>query len=172
MSKEIISTELLKESPDWLLISNLAKELYLSTQQTNPLGFRKGVINVVKCGEYSTWDVLEELKSCFDSGEYSITSRSTSNINTLLREYKNGGGKLKSDIDGDKYVVIVTDSSSVATNLITAGFQCNLYKATIFGKYTKKTVKMIIKGEGININVPLGGLKAEIRDAALKSLLS
>jgi hypothetical protein len=32
MSKEIIQSELNKETPDWLLISNLSKEIYLKSR--------------------------------------------------------------------------------------------------------------------------------------------
>jgi hypothetical protein len=41
LSVELIKSEVGKENPDWLLISNLAKQIYLENQPTNSQTVKK-----------------------------------------------------------------------------------------------------------------------------------
>lgn len=70
MNADKIKSEILKESPNWLLISELAKEQYESQLETNTLGFKKGVLNIIKVGEWDIYDIHKEISACFDNEEY------------------------------------------------------------------------------------------------------
>ena len=169
MSKELIQSELNKETPDYLFISNIAKELYQKSLPSNPLKFKKGMVNIIKCGEYSTWEVKKELERCFEGDEYFIVNCGTSGMNKLIKLGKSKGNIL-SDIN-DMFVIIVTSDAPVVTNTITAGFPCNLYKASIYNKYSNKDTRIIIKGEGVDVRCKVGELKSYIRDYTLNSIL-
>ena len=142
MSRELIKSEVGKENPDWLLISNLAKQIYLENQPTNPLLFKKGMINLIKCGEYrdgfEVSDITVEIKSCFDNDEYIFSD----SPNELIKQLKSGVIQLE-----DKFIVVVTDSDTFTNKVIQNGFFVNLYKATVYNKWSKKPTKIIINLE-------------------------
>jgi hypothetical protein len=163
LSRELIKSEVGKENPDWLLISNLTKQIYLETQPTNPLLFKKGMINLIKCGEYRVSDITVEIKSCFDNDEYIFSD----SPNELIKQLKSGVIQLE-----DKFIVVVTDSNTFTNKVIQNGFFVNLYKATVYNKWSKKPTKIIIKGDGVDIGFNIGELKSVIRDYQLKSILS
>lgn len=170
MSKELIEAELIKDKPDWLLISNLAKSIHLSTLQTNPLGFKKESLNIIKTGKYNTKDVMDELIKCFDSSDYKFihvggySGMTVTSYNKLIPSLK----EIK-----DKYIVVITDKDQVYTNSSTKGFECNIYKSGIRNKYDKsKPTRISIVGECIEIKADLSSLRSEIRGTTLDSLLS
>jgi hypothetical protein len=168
MSKEIIQSELNKETPDWLLISNLSKEIYLKSRPSNPLNFKKGVISLIKCGEYTTHDVKDQLSKCFDSDDYLFLNISPADLTKLIKDYKSGVGKLTYD----KYIIIITDSASISNKLITNGFNIDLYNATVRNKWVDKPTKLFIKGNGVDFSSNFDELKATIRDITLNSILN
>lgn len=167
--KESIQTELDKENPNWLMISDLAKKLYLTEQQTNSLGLKKGVVNIIKSAEFNCEIVLDELHKCFDSSEY---------VWLLVGSYKGMTvtkfNKIISTLNyQDKYVIVVTNKEQVLTNLNKAGIQCMLYNASIRNRYDKeKTTLFRIKGGDIDIKCPLTEIKSHIRDNQLNMLLN
>lgn len=170
MSKELIESELIKTTPDWLLISNLAKELHSKSIPTNPLGFKKTSLNIIKCGKYNTNDVMDELKKCFSSDEYEFihvggySGMTVTKFNKLIPTLKELN---------HKFIVIVTDKDQIYTNCSTKGYECNIYKAGIRNKYDKaKSTRITIVGEGIEIKADLSSLRSEIRGTTLDSLLS
>lgn len=167
MSKEVIVSELSKETPDWLLISNLAKELHKGSLPTNPLGFKKGFLNIIKTGKYNTVDVIDELKKCFTSDEYEFIHVGGYSGMTVTKYNK----LIPTLINLDKYVVVVTDKDQVYTNSSTKGLECNIYKATIRNKWDKKATTITIVGAGISIKSELSSLRAEMRGTTLDSIL-
>jgi hypothetical protein len=169
MSKELIESELSKNKPNWLLISDLAKELYKSNTQTNPLGFKKGFLNIIKTSEYNVSDILKELEICFNSNEYKFlmvggySGMTVTKYNKILPTLKNL----------DKYIVIVTNKDQVYTNSSTKGFECNIYKSGIRNKYdTSKKTSITITGDGVQFKAELNSLRAELRGTTLDSILN
>jgi hypothetical protein len=67
---DIIRSEIDKETPDWILISKLAREMVSKKAYTCPLGFKKGYFNFVKTSGYS--DIQRELLRLNDSNIYSV----------------------------------------------------------------------------------------------------
>jgi len=163
--KDTISTELLKDKPDWLLISNLAKQIHLSELQSNPLGFKRGAINIIKCGEHNVNPIVDELNATFDSDEYQIIT-----VGGWVGMTVTNFNKLK--FDDSKFTIVVTNKDQVFTNCTMKKLQCNLYKGLMSNKYdSKKETTIQIRNEDVNIKCAKGELKAAIRDIALKSIL-
>ena len=171
--KESIQTELDKENPNWLMISDLAKKLYLTEQQTNSLGLKKGVVNIIKSTQFNCERVLDELHKCFDSSEY---------VWLLVGSYKGMTvtkfNKIISTLNyQDKYVIVVTNKEQVFTNLNKAGIQCMLYNASIRNRYDKEKNRAAsiplfrIKGGDVDIKCLLTEIKSHIRDNQLNMLL-
>ena len=180
MNKKIIEAELLKKTPDWLLISNLAKELYRNTLQTNPLGFKKGAINIIRCAEQSISTIIIQLKKCFDSDEYqyfNVGGRyynvTASHPPLTVTQFKKELPILASSIkDSDKYIIIVTNEEQIQTNSLLNGFECNIYKANISNLYSVNQSTITIIGDGIKVKAKLDELKSEIRNLVLNSILN
>jgi hypothetical protein len=165
MNVDKIKSEILKESPDWLLISSLAKEIYESGLESNALNFKKGVLNVIKCSEYETHDVYKEIKACFDGDEYHY-------ITTDDVRWFNKWIKSKPDLFS-QYYIIITAKPQMVTNPLSEGIDCNLYKVGVRFKYDRaKATKFTIKSDTINLSFEKEGLKQEIRNIALTKLLS
>lgn len=168
MSKESIQQELLKDNPDWMLISNMAKDIYLQNQQTNSLGLKKGIVNIIKASEYNCDTIHKELKKCFPSSEYQyIEVGSYSGINVTKFN------KLIPTLNyTDNYLVIVTNKDQVFANLSKAGIQCVVYNASLRNKWDKdKKTTFSITGGGISIKCKLDEIQSHIRDNALNLLL-
>jgi hypothetical protein len=168
MTKESIQQELLKDNPDWMLISNSAKGIYLKEQQTNSLGLKKGVVNIIKASEYNCNTIYNELKKCFNSSEYhylevgSYTGITVTNFNRLIPKLN----------FIDNYLVILTNKDQVFTNLSKLNIQCVVYNASLRNKHdrTKETI-FSIKGGDVDIKCPLSEIQAHIRDNTLNILL-
>ena len=163
MNADKIKSEILKESPNWLLISELAKELHESQLESNTLGFKKGVLNIIKVGEYDVYNIYDEIHTCFDTEEYHYTA------NDDVRKF-NKWIKSKPDLF-DRYHIVVTSKPQIALNAMTAGIDCNLYKAGLRFKYDKEPTRIRIKGDSVDLSFEKGTLKQEIRNIALKNLL-
>lgn len=163
--RDTISNELLKDKPDWLLISDIAKKIHFSELQSNPLGFKRGAINIIKCGENNVDPIYDELNATFDSDEYRIiavggwSGMTVTNFN-----------KLK--FDDSKFTIVVTNKDQVFNNCTMKKLQCNIYKGLMNNKYNReKETTIQIRNEDINIKCSLGELKSVIRDISLKSIL-
>jgi hypothetical protein len=131
--RDTISNELLKENPDWLLISNLAKQIHMSQLQTNPLGFKRGVINIIKCGDHNVRPVYEELTSTFDTDDYHLIEIGGWGGMTVT-----GFNKLLPKLDMSKYILVVTNKDQVFSNSSIKGYQCNIYKGLMSNKYNRE----------------------------------
>jgi len=164
MCVEKIKSEILKENPDWLLISTLAKEIYENSLETNALNFKKGVLNIIRCGEWDVHDIKEELMKCFHNNDYNfIIGEDVRQFNKWIKEEPNLF---------DKYHVILTSKNQIPTNASLKGIDCKIYKATIFNKYNKeKETKFTIKGDNINISFGKDGLRQEIRSLTLAQII-
>lgn len=164
MNAEKIRSEMLKESPDWLLISALAKEQHESQLETNTLGFKKGVLNIIKVGEYDTYEIYKEISACFGTEEYHYIA------NDDVRKF-NKWIKSKPDLF-DRYHIVVTSKPQVALNTMAEGIDCNLYRAGLRFKYDRdKQTRISIKGDSVDFSFEQGTLKQEIRNIALNNLL-
>ena len=75
--------------------------------------------------------------------------------------------------DGQRYLYeIITNKDQVFANSVSNGVECNLYKGSVSNKYTKdKPMSIKIKGDDVNIQTPINGLKSTLRDMLLNSLL-
>ena len=163
MNADKIKSEILKESPNWLLISELAKEQYESQLETNTLGFKKGVLNIIKVGEWDIYDIHKEISACFDNEEYHyITNDDVRKFNKWI--------KSKPDLF-DRYHIVVTSKPKIALNAMSAGIDCNLYKAGLRFKYVKEPTRINIKGDSVDLSFEHGTLKQEIRNITLKNLI-
>lgn len=168
MTKELIQQELLKDDSDWLLISDYAKKIYLKKQQTNSLGLKKGIVNIIKTSEYSCKAIHTELKKCFNSEEYqylevgSFTGITVTSFNRLIPKLN----------FTDNYLVIITNKDQVFTNLSKLNIQCIVYNASLRNKNdrTKETI-FTIKGGDVNIKCPLSEIQAHVRENVLNTLL-
>lgn len=172
MSKELIQLELSKETPDWLLVSKLAKEIHNSESETNTLGFRKGVINLIKVSECNEERVKQELITYFNSEEYNYV------ISNHINNYKKWAKSV--DLDS-KYHIVITSKPNLIVTTMTLGIEINNYNVTVFrgrGYWkrntdgTKKPMSFKIKGDTIDIKFNQGQLRSDLRDLALKSLLA
>lgn len=67
---EQVKSEISKENPDWLLISNLSKQIAAENLPTCPIGFKKGYINFIKVREYSSF--TNEFVKNLDRSQYRI----------------------------------------------------------------------------------------------------
>jgi hypothetical protein len=169
--KELILKELQNDSPDWLLISKLAKESYAESNQSNPIGFRKGAINVIKSSNHNCRDIIDVLKDTFnDTKEYqfmlvgSLYGMKVTSYNKLIEVIKT--------VIKDKYV-IVTDKPQVIANALKAGLEVNEYKAGIKNKYEQFRIQKILSITGAkSIVCKMDELKAHIRNLSLEQLLS
>lgn len=176
MSKEVILEQLQLENPDWLLISNLAKKIYLDNSKKNTLGFKKGSINIVKCSDNNITDIVSILKDCFNSEEYVFIS--VGGWGKLEGITRMDVTKLKKSLPAlsyeDKYIVIVTNKPAVMLSCLKAGLTVNDYQAQIRNKYdrNKDTYFRIINSDGINIYCKMSELRVHIRDLALTELLN
>lgn len=164
MNVDKIKSEMLKESPDWLLISTLAKEQYESQLDTNTLGFKKGVLNIIKVSEYEIYEIYKEISACFDTEEYHYIA------NDDVRKF-NKWIKAKPDLF-DKYHIVVTSKPQIALNTMAEGIDCNLYKVGFRFKYDiDKTTRISIKSDSVDLSFEKGTLKQEIRNITLNKLL-
>ena len=164
-----IKTELEKSNPDWLLISNLAKDMYLKSQQTNSLGLKKGVVNIIKASEYNCSVVSESLKSCFNTSEYEYLTVGGYSGMTVTKF-----NKLMSTLNyTDKYLILITNKDQVFANLSRVGVESIVYNASIRNKYdrSKETI-FSIKGSGVEIKCPLGEIRKHLRENALEMILN
>jgi len=170
MKSEILK-QLEFESPDWLLISKLAKEAYAASNQSNQIGFRKGAINIIKAADHSCDEIIKKLIDCFsDKSEYqfflvgSWRGMTVTKFNKLIPQ-------IKQDID-DKYIVIVTDKDQVFTNSIRAGLEVNDYRSNIKNRWDNKKDKVLnITGSTHKISCNIDELKSHIRNLSLDELL-
>lgn len=177
MSKEVIIEQLQQEKPDWLLISNLAKKIYLDNSKTNTLGFKKGSINVVKCSDTNITDIVTLLRDCFNSEEYVFINvggwgRRLEGITHMdVTKLKKALPTLNYE---NKYIVIVTDKPAVMLSCLKAGLTVNDYQAQFRNKYDRKkdTYFRITNSNDITINCKMDELRAHIRDLALTELLN
>lgn len=170
MKSEILKA-LESESPDWLLISKLAKEAYATSNQSNQIGFRKGAINVIKAADHNCGDIIKKLQDCFsDISEYQFLLVG-SWYGMTVTKYNKLIPQIKQEID-DKYIVIVTDKDQVFTNSIRAGIEVNDYRAGIKNRYDSKKDKMLsITGSTHKITCKIDELKSHIRNLSLEQLL-
>jgi len=164
MSLEKIKSEILKENPNWLLVSTLAKEIHENQLETNTLGFKKGIINIIKVGQYDNYDFYKEIKSCFESDEYHYIA------NDDVREF-NKWLASKPNLS-DKYHIVITSKANILSNSLSEGYECNLYKGGIRLKYDKKSTKFILKNDNIDISFEKGCLKQEVRNITLNKLFN
>jgi hypothetical protein len=100
--------------------------------------------------------------------DYLFLNISPLSLNRLIKEYKSGVGELTYN----KYIIIVTSSTSISNKLITNGFNVDLYNAVVRNKWSDKPTKLFIKGNGVNFSSNFNDLKATIRDITLNSILS
>jgi hypothetical protein len=164
-----IKTELEKPNPDWLLISNMAKDMYLKSQQTNSLGLKKGVVNIIKASEYNCAEVVNGLKKCFTTAEYEYilvggySGMTVTKFNKLIPTLNYT----------EKYIIVVTNKDQVYPNLTKAGIECVLYNAGLRNKYDRdKTTMFHIKGQDVDIKCPVTEIQMHLRDNALEMLLN
>jgi hypothetical protein len=164
-----IKTELEKPNPDWLLISNLAKDMYLKSQQTNSLGLKKGVVNIIKASEYNCAEIVSSLKKCFTTTEYEYILVGGYSGMTVTKF-----NKLISTLNyNEKYIIVVTNKDQVYPNLTKAGIECVLYNAGLRNKYDRdKTTTFHIKGPDVDIKCPVTEIQMHLRDNALEMLLN
>ena len=164
-----IKEELEKSNPDWLLISNLAKDMYLKSQQTNSLGLKKGVVNIIKASEHNCDKILKNLKSCFNTTDYEFVLVGGYAGMTVTKF-----NKLISTLSyNEKYIVVITNKDQIYPNLTKAGIECILYNAGLRNKYdgSKPTI-FHIKGPDIDIKCPVTEIQMHLRDNALEMLLN
>lgn len=164
-----IKTELEKPNPDWLVISNLAKDMYLKSQQTNSLGLKKGVVNIIKSSEYNCADIVNSLKKCFTTTEYEFilvggySGMTVTKFNKLIPTLNYN----------EKYIAVVTNKDQVYPNLTKAGIECVLYNAGLRNKYdSDKTTMFNIKGPDVDIKCSVDEIQMHLRDNALEMLLN
>lgn len=164
-----IKTELEKSNPDWLLISNMAKDMYLKSQQTNSLGLKKGVVNIIKASEYNCSEVVNGLKKCFTTTEYEYllvggySGMTVTKFNKLIPTLNYN----------EKYIIVVTNKDQVYPNLNKVGIECVLYNAGLRNKYDRdKTTMFHIKGPDVDIKCPVTEIQMHLRDNALEMLLN
>jgi len=175
MSKELILQQLENENPDWLLVSNLAKKLYIQNSKTNTLGFKKGHINVVRCSDVNIGDISKLLRDCFTSDEYVFIAvggwrRNDGILNMDVTKLKKVVSTLNYE---DKYIIIVTDKPAVTLATMKQGIPVNDYQAQFRNKYNKnKDTTFRIQNEDVNINCKMDELRSHLRDLALTELLN
>lgn len=64
--KELIQIELNNENPDWLKISKMSEEMYISGNKRHDyLGIRENMFNLVKVSEYNIQDVYDILEKIY-----------------------------------------------------------------------------------------------------------
>ena len=163
MNKEEILLEIVKESPDWLAISEAAKAIYESNKVTS-IGFLTGHINVVKGPDHSLKDISNELKTCIPEAEYYVVGGwsgiTVSKFNKILPTLV------------DKFVIVVTDKTQVISNLTKNKMLFRYFTFNIRGKWdNKKTTFLYLKGEGVDIKAEMGNLKSVARDILLQKIL-
>jgi hypothetical protein len=162
MSKEIILAELNKENIDWIKISNLSREIYINSQEKNPIGLKKGVINIIKCAKWSCETVSDELVKNFDVEDYSWMivgsyGMTVTKFNKLIPGLKN---------NNTKFITIFTDRNEVYANLSKQGIETNLISCSL----SWKNDSMKLKGADVNFTWIKGNFKQCLRDESLKSL--
>lgn len=172
MIKEQIKLELEKETPNYLLISNLALQLHDTTLESNYFKFKKGKLNVLKTSKYNTDVIQEALEACINGDDYkyicvgSYKGMTVTKYNRLIDELINEVNT--------KYVVVITDKEQVITNSLRKGMLINPYNTSIRHKYDKvRPTQLTIKGEDFELKCDMedeNSLKAYIRDIKLVGL--
>ena len=165
-----IKEELSKESPDWLLISNMALEIHNSSLESNFFRFKKGKLNVIRSSEYNCDNVLEAIQGSMNTDEYEYLLVGSWKGMTVTK-YNSMIDKL-SEIMHDKFVVIVTCKDQVTSNSLKKGLMINQYSATLRNKYDKnKPTTIQIKGDGFELSCKLDDFKQHVRDLKLEDIL-
>jgi hypothetical protein len=159
-----IKKEINKSEPDWLLVADMAKKIYLTQQQSGPFGFKKGIINLIRLSEYNIDTITKEFK------EY--------NFNIIVdrgrRFYKE---KLPTINYKDNYTIILSDSDTIMGKLRELNIPFNLFRLTVRNKYdyspNRKPVMFYLNNEnGQKIKFAKGESKREMRDTSLENLLA
>jgi len=166
MTIKEIKQEINKKEPNWLLVSDMAKQMYLSQKQSGPFGFKKGLINVIRMSSYHNRDLMTELK------DY--------NFNILV----DSGRKFNKEIpnlylqtqQSNNYTVVLTDNGNLTNTLTQMNIPFVLYQITVRNKYTygenKKPMTFYLKGNGKDFKFSKGDSKMQMRDQSLDSLLA
>lgn len=170
MKKQQIKDEILKENPDYNLISKLSKELYIEQLPTNIIGFKKIAFNVIKANVQNLGSIKQELSCVFTTDKYEYVL-----VGGWIGINVNKFKKMIIDLTKlDKYIIIITDSTLVNNNLIKVGIETNLYNSNIEVRFNrledKRTKFFTIKNDEFKIKVECGTLKQKLRELKLKSI--
>jgi hypothetical protein len=168
-----IKAEIVKQSPDWVLVSKLALELHNDTLESNFFKFKKGKINVVKGSEYNIREIKELLEDAMSGDNYeylevgSHSGLTVTRFNKLLNALSN--------TVNEKFVVVVTCKDQVVTNSIKTGLLVNVYNATMRDKWSKDVEKSIqLRNDelGFTFKAKVSEVKSQIRDMKLDEALA
>ena len=166
MSVEIIKSEVGKENPDWLLISNLAQKLYLESNKPNLLGIREGVINLVKVSAHGVGDVVDMLEPIFPGKVIGVGGYRAMTVPA--------GVKLVSARGENQTMIIVTDRDALIKHLGPHTF----FRCNIKNNFDHKTQKHYSTVKWTNVDNgevhSFGGseLKSMIRDQKINEILN
>lgn len=165
MTIKEIKQEINKKEPNWLLIADMAKQMYLSQKQSGPFGFKKGLINVIRMSGYHNSDLIKELKDY----DFNILVDTGRRFNKEVPNIYLQAQRL------DKYTIVLTENSNLTNTLTQMNIPFVLYQITVRNKYTygdnKKPMTFYIKGNGHEFKFAKGESKMQMRDQSLDSLL-
>lgn len=156
---DIIKSEIIKDNPDWLLVSKIASQLAESTKPTDPLGFKTGYVNFIKQREYSGF--LGEIRT-IKSDKYEI----------VYCEYIRDLNKIISEADLDSKYFILVSPKDMVSNLTALNKPLLRFNGSEhYDKNNQRYFSLKNKTTNERIVFKKGELKAIMRDRALSELI-